>query len=190
MVGDTKPNGSYTLANVDRIPRFVVPVDLSGKTTLKVSSRLFHGSPRSLLSSLRARVANCHFANDSSPSLCSQCSSSSTFEFHLCRSNCASLKIRDVSLLSFSASGTVGAPEMKSSTYMLLETSSTTSGSWLCQSSKCCFITPFNRKGEGDNPKRARVKRRIITSVQLESAHQWKRKASRSDSRIRICKNA
>ena len=51
MIGDTNPNGTCTSVNVDRIPRFVVSVDLSGKTRLNVSS-LFLGSPRSLLSLL------------------------------------------------------------------------------------------------------------------------------------------
>ena len=52
MVHDTNASGSYTLANVDRIPRFVVSVDLSGKTTLNVPSPLFQGSSRSLISLL------------------------------------------------------------------------------------------------------------------------------------------
>ena len=87
-IGDTSPNGSYILAALLRIPRFVGSVLSDGKLTLMLSLSLFHCRPSREAPSF-LEVPNSSFAYVSSSEAGTEhvVSNSFTFECHLCNSN-------------------------------------------------------------------------------------------------------
>ena len=78
-------------------------------------------------------------------------------------------KLQPFQCFNFFASVTMGPPEIKSSTYRLFNASLTLSGRRGLHSSRCCWMTPFSRNGDGAKPNTTRVKRRISTSLECTS---------------------
>lgn len=89
---------------------------------------------------------------------------SKKFECLLRRSSLASERISIASCLSFWAPATVGAPEKKSSIYILFNASLTVSVRSDLNDSRCCWTTPPNRNGEGPKPNTTLLKRKTSTS--------------------------
>ena len=112
VIGDTSSSGSYILATLLGIPRFIGSVLSDGKLTLMVSLCLFHCRPSiEAASSLEER--NCCFEYVSSSETGNEhaVSNSFTFECHLCNS-----KVPIKADLIVSAFARVGPPMMSSST--------------------------------------------------------------------------
>ena len=92
----------------------------------------------------------------------SSTSSAEALECHLRNRNVALLKISVEVVFSCCTFLTVSPPLTKSSTYKLFLISSTTSGCCCRCLSRCCWITPQRRKGEGNNPNKALLNRSVI----------------------------
>ena len=86
--------------------------------------------------------------------------------------------------------GTVIPPLIRSSMYIFFFIAHTISGCLGLQVSKCCFMTPPNKKGEGPKENRALVNRSVSTSLVSMFFNQWNLRASLSSGRILTCKNA
>lgn len=182
-MGDASPSGSYILATLPRIPRFVGSAFSSGKLTVIVSFSLSHGKPSKEAHSLLG-MFNCFLAYVSSLETGAKlaASNSFTFECHLCSSNVPSANMLvDVDLIT-SVFSLVGAPLIRSSTYKLVSISRTISGYLSLQLSNRCCITPPRRNGEDVRSKSALVNLSVSTFWLFRSTSA---SASRSCSLIR-----